>query len=93
MESLATGLKKAMPEVQKALDSVAGEIQGYDFGAATVEADFNAYKGRVASESKSNTNAGRGETTIVVNNYSPKALTEKESARQFRQSARQLAFA
>ena len=92
MESLATGLKKAMPEVQKALDSVAGEIQGYDFGAATVEADFNAYKGRKAA-SKSNTNAGRGETTIVVNNYSPKALTEKESARQFRQSARQLAFA
>ena len=92
MESLATGLKKAMPEVQKALDSVAGEIQGYDFGAATVEADFNAYKGRKAA-SNSNTNAGRGETTIVVNNYSPKALTEKESARQFRQSARQLAFA
>ena len=92
MESLATGLKKAMPEVQKALDSVAGEIQGYDFGAATVEADFNAYKGRKAA-SKSNTNAGRGDTTIVVNNYSPKALTEKESARQFRQSARQLAFA
>ena len=92
MESLATGLKKAMPEVQKALDSVAGEIQGYDFGAATVEADFNAYKGRKAA-SKSNTNAGHGETTIVVNNYSPKALTEKESARQFRQSARQLAFA
>lgn len=92
MESLATGLKKAMPEVQKALDSVAGEIQGYDFGAATVEADFNAYKGRKAA-SNSNNNAGRGETTIVVNNYSPKALTEKESARQFRQSARQLAFA
>lgn len=92
MESLATGLKKALPEVQKALDSVAGEIQGYDFGAATVEADFNAYKGRKAA-SKSNTNAGHGETTIVVNNYSPKALTEKESARQFRQSARQLAFA
>lgn len=92
MESLATGLKKALPEVQKALDSVAGEIQGYDFGAATVEADFNAYKGRKAA-SKSNNNAGRGETTIVVNNYSPKALTEKESARQFRQSARQLAFA
>lgn len=92
MESLATGLKKAMPEVQKALDSVAGEIQGYDFGAATVEADFNAYKGRKAA-SNSNNNVGRGETTIVVNNYSPKALTEKESARQFRQSARQLAFA
>ena len=92
MESLATGLKKAMPEVQKALDSVAGEIQGYDFGAATVEADFNAYKGRKAA-SNSNNKAGRGETTIVVNNYSPKALTEKESARQFRQSARQLAFA
>lgn len=93
MESLATGLEKALPEVHKALDSVAGEIQGYDFGAATVEADFNAYKGRKAA-SKSNTNAGRGnETTIVVNNYSPKALTEKESARQFRQSARQLAFA
>lgn len=92
MKSLATGLEKALPEVQKALDSVAGEIQGYDFGAATVEADFNAYKGRKAA-SKSNNNAGRGETTIVVNNYSPKALTEKESARQFRQSARQLAFA
>lgn len=92
MKSLATGLEKALPEVQKALDSVAGEIQGYDFGAATVEADFNAYKGRKAA-SKSNNNAGHGETTIVVNNYSPKALTEKESARQFRQSARQLAFA
>lgn len=95
MESLATGLKKAMPEVQKALDSVAGEIKDYNFGSATVEADFNAYKGMKASQSKSNkANAGRGnETTIVVNNYSPKALTEKESARQFRQSARQLAFA
>ena len=93
MQSLAKGLEKAMPEVQKALDNVAGEIQGYDFGSATVEADFNNYKGR-ASQSKSNTtNAGHGETTIIVNNYSPKALTEKESARQFRQSARQLAFA
>ena len=91
MKSLATGLQKALPEVQKALDSVAGEIQGYDFGAATVEADFNSFKSAKAALSNSKPNAAQA-TSIVVNNYSPKALNEKESARQFRISARQLAF-
>jgi hypothetical protein len=41
-------------------------------------------------------NGGRAaapqETNITVNNYSPKALTEVETARQFKRSARALAL-
>lgn len=91
MESLATGLTKAMPMVETALNEIAGNIEGYNFGTATVEAsyrDFVAAKGAVdgGKESKST-------TTITVNNYSPEALNEKESAREFRRSMRELAFA
>ena len=93
MESLATGLEKALPTVKDALDSVADSIQGYDFGTATVEASFRDFqKGR---ESSSNGAMDRNTTnnTITVNNYSPQALNEKDSAREFRKTMRQMAFA
>ena len=94
MESLATGLEKSLPLIKDVLDETASSISGYDFGTATVEADFNAYR-RVRGTS-SNSSEGKGSacggTSITVNNYSPKSLTEKESAREFRKSVRQLAF-
>lgn len=93
MESLATGLEKALPTVKDALDSVADSIQGYDFGTATVEASFRDFQ--KARESSSNGAMDRNTTnnTITVNNYSPQALNEKDSAREFRKTMRQLVFA
>lgn len=93
MESLAAGLEKALPTVKDALDSVADSIQGYDFGSATVEASFRDFQ--KARESSSNGAMDRNTTnnTITVNNYSPQALNEKDSAREFRKTMRQLVFA
>lgn len=95
MKSLATGLAKSMPLIKDVLDDTAKSIAGYDFGTATIQADFNAYK-RVTgldSNSKKNTGGNSNTANIVVNNYSPKSLTEKESAREFRKSIRGMAFA
>lgn len=94
MQSLATGLEKSIPLIKSVLDETASTIAGYDFGTATVDADFNAYqrvKGTKAEKGSAASN--RAETNITVNNYSPKSLTEKESAREFRRSVRDLVFA
>lgn len=94
MQSLATGLEKSIPLIKSVLDDTASTIAGYDFGTATVDADFNAYqriKGTKAEKGSAASN--RAQTNITVNNYSPKSLTEKESAREFRKSVRDLAFA
>lgn len=94
MESLATGLEKALPTVKDALDSVADSIQGYDFGSATVEASFDSFKRSKALDNKQSGNTTNSNTTsIVVNNYSPKTLNEKDSAREFRKSMREFVFA
>ena len=94
MESLATGLEKALPTVKDALDSVADSIQGYDFGSATVEASFDSFKRSKALDSQQgNTTTNSNTTSIVVNNYSPKTLNEKDSAREFRKSMREFVFA
>ena len=94
MESLATGLEKALPTVKDALDSVADSIQGYDFGSATVEASFNSFKRSKALDNQQSGNTTNSNTTsIVVNNYSPKTLNEKDSAREFRKSMREFVFA
>lgn len=94
MQSLATGLEKSIPLIKSVLDDTASTIAGYDFGTATVDADFNAYQ-RVKGTKVYNDSAAsnRASTNITVNNYSPKSLTEKESAREFRKSIRDLAFA
>lgn len=94
MESLATGLEKALPTVKDALDSVADSIQGYDFGSATVEASFDSFKRSKALDSQQgNTTTNSNTTSIVVNNYSPQTLNEKDSAREFRKSMREFVFA
>lgn len=94
MESLATGLEKALPTVKDALDSVADSIQGYDFGSATVEASFDSFKRSKALDNQQSGNTTNSNTTsIVVNNYSPKTLNEKDSAREFRKSMREFVFA
>ena len=94
MESLATGLEKSIPLIKDALDETAREISGYDFGVAAVDASFDAYQRTRATSRDASTRAVPGTTTsIIVNNYSPKALSEKESAREFKRSARQLALA
>ena len=93
MDSLATGLTKSIPTIQAALDEVASGIQGYNFGSATVEASFRDFQ--KARESSPNGAMDRNTTnnTITVNNYSPQALNEKDSAREFRKTMRQMAFA
>ena len=94
MESLATGLEKALPTVKDALDSVADSIQGYDFGSATVEVSFDSFKRSKALDSQQgNTTTNSNQTSIVVNNYSPQTLNEKDSAREFRKSMREFVFA
>lgn len=93
MQSLATGLKKGMPVVYDALSGITDNISDFDFGTATVDASFNAYKRlKVLEGGKGAKQNGNG-TNITVNNYSPKALTERESAKQFKQSVRELALA
>ena len=94
MESLATGLEKALPTVKDALDSIADSIQGYDFGSATVEASFDSFKRSKALDNQQSGNTTNSNTTsIVVNYYSPKTLNEKDSAREFRKSMREFVFA
>lgn len=94
MQSLATGLEKSIPLIKSVLDDTASTIAGYDFGTATVDADFNAYQRVKGSKAeKGSAVSNRASTNITVNNYSPKSLTEKESAREFRKSVRDLAFA
>lgn len=93
MESLATGLEKSLPVIKDVLDETASSIAGYDFGTATVDADFNAYKRVYGNTGSTAAKATKSETNITVNNYSPKSLSERESAREFRKSVRQLAFA
>ena len=93
MESLATGLENSLPVIKDVLDETASSIAGYDFGTATVDADFNAYQRVFGKADTASAKTSKSETNITVNNYSPKSLTEKESAREFRKSVRELAFA
>lgn len=93
MQSLATGLRKSIPLIREALNDAASEIAGYDFGSATVEANFNAYKrAREGRDENLSRPLATNSTNITVNNYSPKSLNEKESARQFKNSVRNLAL-
>ena len=93
MESLATGLEKAIPEVKKALDYTASEISAYKFSLPNIEANFQAYKNRYGSSANAGSSSKVSSTNITVNNYSPKALDEKESAREYRRTMRQMAIA
>lgn len=94
MQSLATGLEKSIPLIKSVLDDTASTIAGYDFGTATVDADFNAYRRVKGSKAEKDSAASnRAQTNITVNNYSPKTLNEKDSAREFKRSVRQLALA
>ena len=97
VQNIAEGMIEARSEIEKAAEEIAlSAAQPFDnvFNNPFLGANpFDSYKSyNPASKSKGLNKQSVQDTQIVVNNYSPKALNEKESARQFRISARQLAF-
>ena len=96
-QGINDGLKSVVRTVRNAAESVS---DAFTTDLPDVEANYRAYSnarlGGTYSGSQgkgSTTNNNTSATTIVVNNYSPKTLSEKESAREFKRSVRQLALA
>lgn len=95
-EGINGGLKGVLRTVKNAATDV---VDTFDVDMPDVEANYRAYSNARlggafdGSQGKGSTTNNTSTTTVVVNNYSPKTLSEKESAREFKRSVRQLALA
>lgn len=97
-EGINGGLKGVLKTVKNAATDV---VDAFDVDMPDVEANYRAYSNARLGVAADGTRRGRGgnatsntsTTTVIVNNYSPKTLNEKESAREFKRSVRQLALA
>lgn len=95
-EGINGGLKGVLNTVKGAATDV---VDAFNVDVPDVEANYRAYTNASlggaysGSQGKGTTNNTTTTTTVVVNNYSPKTLNEKESAREFKRSMRQLALA
>lgn len=92
-EGIEDGLKGVLKTVKNAATSV---TDAFAVDMPDVEANYRAYaesksQGSIGASGLTNNNTST--TTVVVNNYSPKTLNEKDSAREFKRSMRQLALA
>ena len=94
-EGINGGLKGVLKTVKNAATSVS---DAFAVDMPDVEANYRAYSnarlgGAYSGSQGTTTNNNTSTTTVVVNNYSPKTLNEKDSAREFKRSVRQLALA
>ena len=95
-EGINGGLKGVLRTVKNAATDV---VDAFNVDMPDVEANYRAYSNARlggafdGSQDKGSTTNNTSTTTVVVNNYSPKTLSEKESAREFKRSVRQLALA
>lgn len=93
-EGINGGLKGVLKTVKNAASSV---TDAFTVETPNIEANYRAYteskSSRVNGASGNGTTNNTSTTSVVVNNYSPKSLNEKESAREFKRSMRQLALA
>ena len=94
-EGIEGGLKGVLKTVKNAATSV---TDAFAVDMPDVEANYRAYSnarlgGAGTGTQGTTTNNSTSTTTVVVNNYSPKTLNEKDSAREFKRSVRQLALA
>ena len=97
-EGIEGGLKGVLNTVKGAATDV---VDAFDVDLPDVEANYRAYSNARLGAAADGARAGMSgttanttnTTTVVVNNYSPKTLNEKESAREFKRSMRQLALA
>jgi phage-related protein len=92
MQSLQTGLEESMPALKKTLDGIAAEISDYNFDVSATITQAEQLS-LINNSNSSRQPEQMVENNITVNNYSPQALSEKQSAREFRQSMRRLAIA
>ena len=95
-EGINGGLKGVLKTVKNAATDV---VDAFNVDMPDVEANYRAYSNARlggaynGSQGKGSTTNSTSTTTVVVNNYSPKTLNEKDSAREFKRSVRQLALA
>lgn len=95
-EGINGGLKGVLRTVKNAATDV---VDAFNVDMPDVEANYRAYSNARlggaynGSQGKGSTTNSTSTTTVVVNNYSPKTLNEKDSAREFKRSVRQLALA
>lgn len=94
-EGINGGLKGVLRTVKNAATDV---VDAFNVDMPDVEANYRAYSnarlgGAYDGSQGGTTNNSTSTTTVVVNNYSPKTLNEKDSAREFKRSVRQLALA
>ena len=94
-EGINGGLKGVLRTVKNAATDV---VDAFNVDMPDVEANYRAYSnarlgGAYNGSQGTTTNNSTSTTTVVVNNYSPKTLNEKDSAREFKRSVRQLALA
>lgn len=94
-EGINGGLKGVLKTVKNAATDV---VDTFNVDMPDVEANYRAYSnarlgGAYNGSQGGTTSNSTSTTTVVVNNYSPKTLNEKDSAREFKRSVRQLALA
>lgn len=94
-EGINGGLKGVLKTVKNAATDV---VDAFNVDMPDVEANYRAYSnarlgGAYNGSQGGTTSNSTSTTTVVVNNYSPKTLNEKDSAREFKRSVRQLALA
>ena len=95
MEGMEQGIDKGVSGAVEAALGAAKQVAGaFNVNLPDVEANYNAYAAsRVGTSTSAANPYGGARTNIIVNNYSPKTLNEKDSAREFKRSVRQLALA
>lgn len=100
MQGMEEGINGGLNGVLRTVKNAATDVvDAFDVDMPDVEANYRAYSNARlggaynGSQGKGSTTNNTSTTTVVVNNYSPKTLSEKESAREFKRSVRQLALA
>lgn len=101
VQNFIAGMESQIPQLRKAVEAMANEVASplgdmdipVSFSMENPREQFRMSRRFTRSEEKTKSqdkSIGATENNITVNNYSPKALTEKESAWQFKQTMRKM---
>lgn len=94
MQGMEEGINGGLKGVLSSVKNAATEVtDAFAVDVPDVTANYRAYTDSQLSNAASGAGTSTSTTSLVVNNYSPKTLSEKDSAREFKRTMRQLSLA
>lgn len=94
MQGMEEGINGGLKGVLSSVKNAATEVtDAFAVDVPDVTANYRAYTDSQLSNATGGAGTATSTTSLVVNNYSPKTLSEKDSAREFKRTMRQLSLA